>query len=266
MSDLRISVKDLSIRFRLSYYKAFSAPAFARQIKQRIMGRWQPQYFSALDGVSLQVRSGEVLGILGRNGAGKSTLLRAISGIYYPDNGEVSVNGRVSALLSLGTGFNTSLSGRDNVVLGGLTLGYQLKDIQKRMEEILEFAEIGDFIDVPMRYYSSGMMARLSFAIVVSMEPDILLVDETLSVGDLGFKQKAQTAMNKLLERASCQILVSHSTDTIRRLCTRAILLDGGKLIADGATEEIIERYQSVVGVRAEDLPLVTEDAASWQD
>lgn len=249
-----ISIKNMSIRFRMSYHRAVTVPEYLVQARDRLLGRWNPEYFTALDRVNLEVHRGDVLGVIGRNGAGKSTLLRAISGVYYPDTGSIEVDGRISALLSLGTGFNNALSGRENIVLGGLTLGYSMEEIEERMGTIIEFAELGEFIDVPTRYYSSGMMARLSFSMVVSMEPDVLLIDETLSVGDLGFARKAQQAMFKLLEKASCQMIVSHSLATLRELCNRAILIDHGRLILAGAPDEVADAYERLVGVSANEL------------
>ncbi|MES1265266.1 MAG: ABC transporter ATP-binding protein, partial [Variovorax sp.] len=167
----------------------------------------------------------------------------------------VAVDGRVSALLSLGTGFNNALSGRENIVLSGLTLGYSYDEIRDRMDSIIEFAELGDFIDVPARYYSSGMLARLSFSIVVTMEPDILLIDETLSVGDLAFAKKAQTAMHNVLQCATCQIIVSHNLSTLNELCSRALLIDHGRVLADGQPKHVIAEYERLVGMSGQQRP-----------
>lgn len=239
----RINLENVSIRFRMSYHKISSSTQALAEIGRRITRRWQPEYFTGLDNVSLSIGNGEIVGVIGRNGCGKSTLLRTVSGIYYPDKGSVSVTGRVSALLQLGTGFNTQLSGRENIVLGGLTLGLDRVQIREQMGQIIEFAELGEFIDVPMRYYSSGMMSRLSFAMVVSLEPDILLIDETLSVGDLEFQSKSQKAMQRLIEKASCQMIVSHSLDTIRSFCTRVILVESGKIVMDDKPDAVVKEY-----------------------
>lgn len=162
------------------------------------------------------------------------------------------MTGRVSALLQLCTGFNTQLSGRENIVLGGLTLGLDQVQIREQIGQIIEFAELGEFIDVPMRYYSSGMMSRLSFAMVVSMEPDILLIDETLSVGDLEFQNKSQKAMGRLIEKATCQMIVSHSLDTIRSLCTRVILVESGKIVMDDKPDVVVKEYIQSARVEGE--------------
>lgn len=250
----RISLSNVGLSFRMSYHKPNNFANVALQFWKRTMNNWQPEYFVALQNISLKIKMGEIIGVLGRNGSGKSTLLRTIAGIYSPDFGTVKVYGRISALLQLGTGFNINLSGRENIILGGLTLGLSLEEIHSKLEWIIEFAEIGDFINIPMRYYSSGMMSRLSFAIVVAVEPDILLIDETLSVGDLGFQKKSKQAMSRLLEKASCQLIVSHDMETIRRLCTRAILVEGGKLIADDSPEKVISQYQKMMNIREEIL------------
>ena len=244
-----ISVNNATVRFNMSYHKVRSLPAMFSQLRQRILLKWEPDFFTALDGVTFAAHAGEIIGVLGRNGSGKSTLLRTISGIYHPDVGAVKTNGKVSALLQLGTGFNTYLYGRDNIILGGLTFGLSMDQIRECIGEIIEFAEVGDFIDVPMRYYSSGMMSRLSFAIVVAMEPDILLIDETLSVGDLSFQKKSKKAMNRLIERASCQLIVSHDTSTIQNICNRAILIEKGRIIADGTPESVLTEYNKLMKI-----------------
>jgi len=207
--------------------------------------------FHALSNISLRIREGEVVGVIGRNGCGKTTLLRTIAGIYQPDAGQISVKGRVSALLSLGTAFNTSLSGRENIILGGLTLGLRLREIERKSREIIAFAELGDFIDVPMRYYSSGMMSRLSFALVIAIEPDILLIDETLSVGDISFQNRSRSAMHDLLGQASLQMIVSHDLDTIRKVCTRVLWIETGCVAMDGAPAEVVGKYEECGGVLA---------------
>jgi ABC-type polysaccharide/polyol phosphate transport system ATPase subunit len=257
MSDQRIRLEDVSVRFRMSYHKARTMSQVLVELGRRTARRWRPDYFTALDRVNVIIGTGEIVGVIGRNGSGKSTLLRTISGIYYPDSGNVSVSGKVSALLQLGTGFNIMLNGRDNIILGGLTLGLSRAEIDYRMDTIIEFAELGEFIDVPMRYYSSGMMSRLSFAMVVSLEPDILLIDETLSVGDLGFQKKSKVAMRHLLEKASCQMIVSHDMATIERLCTRTILVDAGKILLDDLPSIVVREYTRMMVGEDNGSPLV---------
>lgn len=253
MTQPRIVLSNVSVRFRMSYHRVHSIPGILAETKDRLFRRWSPDYFTALDGVDLKISSGDVIGVIGRNGAGKSTLLRTICGIYSPDTGSVSVSGRVSALLQLGTGFNNSLSGRENIILGGLILGYTLEEIQDRMDMIASFAELDEFIDVPTRYYSSGMMARLSFSMVVSLEPDILLIDETLSVGDLAFQEKSKAVMHELLKKANCQVIVSHSLTTLQNLCNRLVLIDHGKVVCEGEPAKVIDEYEQLVGASAKD-------------
>lgn len=243
-----IHLEAVTLGFRLSQDRVWSLGRHAAQWAARLRRRWQPRYFTALSGVSLEVTEGEAVGVIGPNGAGKSTLLRTICGIYVPDEGTVTVRGRVSALLQLGSGFNPALSGRENIVLGGLTLGYSLAEIRARVDEIIAFADIGDFIDEPLRHYSSGMMSRLSFAMVVGMEPEILLIDETLSVGDLAFADKARRAMRRMQEAARCRIIVSHSMSTIRELCGRVIVLDRGRIAYDGDPGTAIAVYERLCG------------------
>ena len=169
-----------------------------------------------------------------------------LRGFMEPDTGAIQTNGKISALLQLGTGLNNKLSGRENIVLGGLTLGLTKAQILEDIEEIIEFSGIGDFIDTPMRFYSSGMISRLSFSIIAFIKPDILLIDETLSVGDLGFQKKSNKVMHKLMKEASCQILVSHSLETIRSLATRVCVIQGGKIIVDDEPSKSIAAYKKI--------------------
>ena len=243
MPRVKIAVRDLELRFLLSYDRASSLRSHLGQLARRVSGSWKPRYFTALRGISFEVREGETVGLIGRNGAGKSTLLRTMAGIYHPDSGSVSVHGRVSAVLQLGVGFNNALSGRDNILLAGMMLGHTRSDMLERMEEIIDFAELGEFIDQPVRFYSSGMISRLSFAIATATEPDVLLLDETLSVGDLAFAAKARDAMDRMRRRASCQMIVSHDLEAIRRLCDRALVLEAGELVFDGDVSEAIATY-----------------------
>lgn len=242
----KIKTTDLSVRFRMSYDKLTSASQFLLEAKARIQGNWQPNYFSALSNINLEVKQGEIVGLIGANGSGKTTLLRAIAGIYEPDAGTVQTNGKISALLQLGTGLNNKLSGRENIILGGLTLGLSKAQILEDIEKIIEFSGIGDFIDTPMRFYSSGMISRLSFSIIAFVSPDILLIDETLSVGDIGFQEKSKKTMDKLMQDASCQIIVSHSLNTIQELATRVCVIDAGKIIADDVPYKSIKEYKKL--------------------
>jgi len=242
----KILVEDVRISFRHSFDRCYSVREKLGEIYRRFRKGHKPSYSHVLKEINLRVESGDVVGVIGPNGSGKSTLLRTIAGIYEPDEGRVELNGRVSTLLSLGTGFNNKMSGRDNIVLNALTLGMSRAGIESKLEEVIEYADIGEHIDVPMKYYSSGMISRVSFAIVLVMRPDILLIDEVFSVGDLQFKQKSERTLRDMLKQASCQIIVSHSLSFIKGHCNRVILVESGRIRADGDPEEVIALYQSL--------------------
>ncbi len=205
------------------------------------------QSFWALQDVSFEVKKGDKLGVLGLNGAGKSTLLKLISGVMKPTNGNIELNGRISPLLELGAGFDPSYTGRENIFLNGAMLGYPKEFIESKFDEIVEFSEIGDFIDVPLKNYSSGMVARLGFSIATVVEPQILILDEVLSVGDAKFKEKSENRMKSLLNQDVTVLFVSHSIDQVRRLCNKAIWLEKGKLIMQGSVEEVSEKYEQSI-------------------
>lgn len=212
----------------------------------------------AVNGMSFDVREGTALGIIGSNGAGKSTLMRALAGILPPTKGRIEVHGRVSTLLSLGVGFNTTLSGRENIILGGLAAGLTRVEVAERTEEIVEFADLEEFIDAPMRTYSSGMFSRLAFSVAVHMEPDILMIDEALSAGDAKFKTKAAAKMAELRASARAMFLVSHSLASVKDLCNDAIWMHKGKLMMRGEPAEVIQAYTDFVQVG--NSPYINED------
>lgn len=199
--------------------------------------------FRALDPISFDIHRGEAVGIIGRNGSGKSTLLQLIAGILQPSSGSISTHGRISALLELGSGFNPDFTGRENVYLNGAILGLTRPEIDALLPAILEFADIGDFIDEPVKTYSSGMMMRLAFAVAVAVQPDILIVDEALSVGDVFFTQKCFARIREILANGATLIFVSHDTAAVQNLCTRGLLLHQGRLVHDGPPEECVSRY-----------------------
>ena len=203
----------------------------------------------AVKGVSFEIPHGTVLGVVGANGAGKSTLVRTIAGILPPTTGRVEVFGRVSTLLALGVGFNKDLTGRDNVRLGGLAAGYDRAHLAEKYEDIVRFAELGEFMDLPMRTYSSGMYGRLGFAVAVHMDPDILLIDEALSVGDARFRRKSANKMRELVEQARTIVLVSHALGTVRELCDQAIWLDHGVLRMWGEPDAVVDAYTEFLEV-----------------
>ena len=219
-----------------------------REFAQAIITR-QPwgNEFSALRDVSFEVERGETLGIIGRNGSGKSTTLKLIAGVTAPSSGEVYVTGRVSPLIELGAGFHPDLTGRENVHLNGSILGMTGREINEQFDAIVDFAELQDFIDTPVKRYSSGMYVRLGFAVAVHSNPEVLLVDEVLSVGDAFFQEKCLARMHEFQGAGKTIILVSHSADTITSFCDRAIWLDHGRLVADGPAKEVVNEYMATV-------------------
>lgn len=200
--------------------------------------------FKALNNINLDVSEGEILGIIGRNGAGKSTLLKVISRVLIPTEGRVRIRGQVSPLLELGAGFHPELTGRENVFLNGTLLGHQQREIVSRLPEIIEFAELGTFIDSPLRTYSSGMVARLGFSVATAWKPEILILDEVLSVGDEAFREKCKNRMKKYRDEGTTTLLVTHDARTIESLCSRAIWLDRGEVKAVGASKEVVAMYR----------------------
>ena len=199
--------------------------------------------FLALQNVSFEIKKGEVIGIVGSNGAGKSTLLKVISGILRPTEGSVSLQGNVVPMLELGSGFDFDLSGRENIFLNGSILGYSESFLKEKYDEIVNFSELHDFIDIPVRNYSSGMIMRLAFSIASQVAPDILIVDEILAVGDAAFQEKSYARMMELMSHGTTVLLVSHSIDQIQRLCDRVIWLDHGCVKAIGDTNEVCDAY-----------------------
>jgi ABC-type polysaccharide/polyol phosphate transport system ATPase subunit len=196
-----------------------------------------------LRNVNFTVREGEIIGIIGKNGSGKTTLLRLLVGVLYPDTGCVSVQGRISSLLSLGVGFNSNLTGRDNIYLNGIYLGLTRSRIDKIFNDIVAFAELEDFIDQQVRYYSSGMRARLGFSIAVHVEPDILIIDEVLAAGDKDFKKKANAKMKEFMDRAKAIVIASHNMKLISDMCDSALLLDKGEARMHGPAAEVVDEY-----------------------
>lgn len=245
--ELAIAVTDLSVTYRTTFERV---PTFKQAIVRFGRGERAVREVEALKGVSFEVKKGTVLGIVGHNGAGKSTLMRTVAGILPPSVGRVEVVGRVSTLLALGVGFNPQLTGRENVILGGLAAGLTRDEVDARYDQIAEFADIGEFIDMPMRAYSSGMFSRLAFSVAVHMDPDILLIDEALSAGDASFKRKANAKMQELVGNASTMLLVSHALGTIKTLCNDAIWLDHGRLMMRGAPEDVVDAYTEAVNVK----------------
>ena len=205
--------------------------------------RNEVEHFRALDGVSFEVSPGDVLGIIGHNGSGKTTLLRLLAGVLRPTEGSISTQGRVTTLIDLGAGFNPDLSGEENVYLSGALYGFSRAEMRRKLPRIIEFAELERFIQVPLKNYSSGMSARLGFALATDIDPDVLIVDEVMAVGDRSFQEKCLARMQDFRDRGKTIILVSHDLATVEKFCSRAILLDHGKVRGEGTPREVIPRY-----------------------
>lgn len=257
-SKYAIRVKGLRKRYRLGQINGTTLRETLQSWWARKRGREDPnrkiwsdgrfigQTFWALDGIDLTIRQGERLGIIGANGAGKSTFLKLLSRITSPTEGQIELRGRISSLLEVGTGFHGELTGRENVYMNGAILGMSRAQIAARMDEIIEFSEVGEFIDTPVKRYSSGMFVRLAFAVAAHLNSEILIMDEVLAVGDMAFQEKCLSRMRQAADEEGKTILyVSHNMETIRRLCARCIVLDHGKLIYDGDPEEAIRRYMN---------------------
>jgi len=238
-----ISVRGLTKEYRLGQQKGRSALTEVIVTPFRRNGARRGEWFRALDEVSFDVASGTALGIVGRNGAGKSTLLKLLSRITKPTDGQAVMRGRVGSLLEVGTGFHPELNGRENVFMNGAMLGMRKAEIARKFDEIVAFAEVERFIDTPVKRYSTGMYVRLAFAVAAHLEPEILLIDEVLAVGDASFQKKCLGKMGEAAGEGRTVLFVSHSTPSILRLCDRVVLLDQGRVVSDGPSHEVIRRY-----------------------
>lgn len=240
MSKTMIEVSDVTMQFRLNNDKILSLKEF---VTTALRGRLSYNEFTALDHVSFTVKRGETLGLIGRNGAGKSTLLKVISGILKPTRGSVVCCGNVVPMLELGSGFDMDLTGRENIFLNGAILGYDGEFLKEKYREIVEFSELGQFIEVPIRNYSSGMLARLAFSIATVVRPEILIVDEILSVGDAQFQEKSKKRMLELMGGGTTVLFVSHSIEQVREMCGRVVWLEQGRMKAVGTAEDVCQAY-----------------------
>lgn len=238
MKETAIDVRDVKITYKLM--KNFS-------IQKNLLRRdaEKAEEFEAVRGISFQVEKGEILGIIGKNGSGKSTLLRAIAGVFCPNAGTIDLRGNTVSLLSLGVGFKDTLTGRRNIYLSGMLLGFSEKEIREKEKEIVDFAELGEFIDRPVRTYSSGMYSKLAFSITCNLETDIILVDEVLSVGDEGFQKKSLAKMESMIQNKDrTVIIVSHSIETLEELCDRVMWINEGEIVEIGEPGKVLGEYQ----------------------
>lgn len=238
MNEIAIRVQNLT-----KVYKLYEKPSNRlREVFHPLRKKYHRD-FAALKDLSFEIEKGQVIGIIGKNGSGKSTLLKILTGVLTPSSGKVEVNGRIAALLELGAGFNPELTGRENIYLNGALMGYSHKQMDQRIQNIIEFADIGEFIEQPVKMYSSGMFVRLAFAVAANVDPDILIVDEALSVGDVRFQMKCIRKMRSFVELGKTVVFVSHDTAIINSFCSRCIWIDNGKLIDDGNSGDVIKRY-----------------------
>ncbi len=243
MSDFIIDAQHIAVRFNKANEKVDNLKEYAIKLAKRQL---MFQEFLALQDVTLQVKRGEAWGLVGVNGSGKSTLLKVISGILKPYKGEISVYGEIAPLIELGAGFDGNLTARENIFLNGAVLGYSKKFMEEHFDSIVEFAEIQEFLDSPIKNYSSGMKARLGFAVATMVNPDILIVDEVLSVGDFLFRQKCQKRMKEMLASGTTLLLVSHNIDTVKSMCDHAIWLNKGKVMEQGEAKAVCEHYMAL--------------------
>jgi ABC-type polysaccharide/polyol phosphate transport system ATPase subunit len=239
--ELAVSIRNVGLTYTTAIDRR---PTLKARVKALGRGRKQTRVVRALDDINLDIEYGQVLGVIGTNGAGKSSLMRCVAGILPPSQGRIEVYGSVSTLLALGVGFNPSMSGRDNVYLGGLAAGMSREEIEGHFDEIADFSELGDAIDAPMRTYSSGMYARLAFSVAATVRPDILIIDEALSTGDAKFKEKSLNRVKELRSDDRALILVSHAMKTLRDTCNDVAWLHQGKLIQRGEPNQVIDAYQ----------------------
>lgn len=226
-------------------------PDTLREVFAKIVRRRQQlQVFEAVKQVTFVISKGETVGLIGRNGSGKSTILKIVAGVYAPSEGQVKVRGTIAPLIELGAGFHHELTGRENILLNGLLLGLTRRQVREREESIIEFAELGDFIDSPVKQYSSGMYMRLAFSVAAEVDPDILIIDEILGVGDAGFQEKCFDRIERFRRAGKTILLVSHSMDNVRKLCDRVLLLHAGRLVEDGSSDRVIALYEEILGNR----------------
>jgi ABC-type polysaccharide/polyol phosphate transport system ATPase subunit len=257
---IAVKVEHVTQRFRVMHERPDSVrELFARFLRQKV----EYHNFDAVKDVSFEITRGEMVGIIGRNGSGKSTLLKIIAGVYRPTEGHVQINGTIAPLLELGAGMHPELTGRENIVLNGLLMGYSKAEMQRRTESIIAFAEIGEFIDTPVKQYSSGMYMRLAFSVATEVDPQILIIDEILGVGDVAFQAKCAERLRRFREAGKTILLVTHSMVQVVEQCDRAILLDRGRAVFDGTPDDAVEVYaERIEGAQAHQEPLIPTAAS----
>ena len=243
MGETVIKVQDVSMHFNLMEEKVDSLKEYFMKL---IRGKLLYNDFIALQHVSFTVEKGEILGLIGLNGAGKSTLLKILAGVLAPTTGKVMVKGKIAPLIEVGAGFDPELTARENIFLNGAILGHSEAYMKEHFQEIIDFAELQQFVDVPVKNFSSGMYARLGFSIATMVQPDVLIVDEVLSVGDYRFQEKCEQRIRKMIEKGATIIMVSHDNDLIQKLCSKVVWLDHGKVKAIGDTQEICSEYEEM--------------------
>lgn len=240
-----IQIKDLCIEFELEQEKTETLKEYLIRLAKH---KYNTSKFMALDHISLDIQKGDAVGLIGRNGCGKSTLLKTIAGVYYPTSGFVKTRGSIAPLIELGAGFDPELTARENVFLNGAIMGNTHEFMEEHFDEIIDFAELQQFVDVPVKNYSSGMYARLGFAIATIVRADILIVDEILAVGDYQFQQKCHKKMQELMGRGTTLLLVSHNIEDVRNLCKKAVWIDHGHIVEQGAADEVTGHYMTFMG------------------
>lgn len=236
-----IKLKNVSVKYKIYYDRISSIKEYIITVIKR---RIKYEDFWALKNISFTIKKGEVYGLLGRNGAGKSTLLKVISKILKPTTGSVHIKGSIAPLLELGSGFDSDLTGRENIYLNGAILGHSKKFLESKLDEIIEFSELGKFIDVPIRNYSSGMVVRLAFSIATIASPEVLIIDEILAVGDMHFQEKSKNRMLELIKGGTTVLFVSHNINQVKEICNKAIWLEHGQIKAIGNAKEVCDKYE----------------------
>ena len=259
-TNIAISLKNVS-----KYYKLYKDPKDRLKEALSPFGESYHQKFYATNKINLEIKKGEILGIVGKNGSGKSTLLKLITSVLVPDEGTIKVDGKISALLELGSGFNPEFTGLQNIFFYGTILGFSKKEMNEKLNDIIAFADIGEFMDQPLKTYSSGMKSRLGFAVAVHIDPEILILDEVLSVGDIHFKRKSYAKMQEFFESGKTIIYVSHSSGEVNRLCTRAIMLHDGEILMDGEPKEVTKYYEKYLFVKDENKQNVLDEIKKYK-